>query len=210
MDVDQTFQLFKLVIYNAPEYNVERLVGRPINAVIATSMQRSAGRAIFNDKEVNAYIILIKMFDVWIVCLTSTTSQPVLNQGDGWLCPKSLQKLTIPQHDGQKPDLKFTAAYVIPRTNITASSVGIISSSELKDDTVRPLPGLKTDNTFITCACESHLYRVTGDVKLDDKFWIKDQAYSLRQMLNDDVESANKFVGGTVFQTYLSPCDYHR
>ena len=29
-------------------------------------------------------------------------------------------------------------------------------------------------------------------------------------MLNEDVESANKFVGGTVFQTYLSPRDYHR
>lgn len=29
-------------------------------------------------------------------------------------------------------------------------------------------------------------------------------------MLNNDVEFANKFVGGMVFQTYLSPSDYHR
>ena len=80
------------------------------------------------------------------------------------------------------------------------------------NDKVRPLPVPpgSGNTSLITCACESHLYRIAPGVKLEDKFWIKDKAYSLRQMLNDDVESANNFVGGTVFQTYLSPRDYHR
>ena len=72
------FRLFNLAIYYAPAYNKERLVGRPVNAVIATCMQTPAGRAVFNDKEVNAHIK--KMFDVWVVCLTSKMSRDVLNQ----------------------------------------------------------------------------------------------------------------------------------
>ena len=209
------FQLFNLAIHFAPEYNGERLVGRPVNAVIATCMQTPAGRAIFNDKEVNKHIK--KMFDVWVVCLTSKMSQPVLNKKNGWLCLDSLKSLKIPRHNDKDPDnptdpLEFTAAYAC---DINDEYYGFKSWDdffvrELKDKTVRPLPGPKTDNSLITCACESHLYRIAGGVKLDDKFWIKDQAYSLRQMLNDDVEYANKFLGGTVFQTYLSPRDYHR
>jgi len=113
-DVDQMFQLFNLAIYFAPVYNGERLVGRPVNAIIATCMQTPAGRAVFNDKEVNKHIK--KMFDVWVVCLTSKMSRPVLNQKDGWLGPDSLQKLRIPRHDDKDPEhptnpLEFTAAY---------------------------------------------------------------------------------------------------
>ena len=206
------FELFNLAIHSAPEYNSERLVGRPINAIIATSMQTPAGRAIFDNKGVNAFIK--KMFDVWVVCLTSEFSQPVLNKEKDWLSPDSLNKLSIPRYDDSDPDnpnnpLKFTDAYAC---DINDKYFGFkcwddFFVRKFKSDSVRPLPGPKTDNTLITCACESHLYRIAGDVKVDDQFWIKDQAYSLRQMLNEDVESANKFVGGTVFQTYLSPRD---
>jgi phosphatidylserine decarboxylase len=209
------FQLFNLAIYNAPEYNGELLVGRPINAVIATCMQTPAGRAIFNDKEVNAHIK--KMFDVWVVCLTSTRSQSVLNKEKGWLSLGSLAKLTIPRHDDPNPDrptnpLAFATAYDCnpDDTHYGFKCWDDFFIRKLKSESVRPLPGAKTLDTLITCACESHLYRIANNVKLDDKFWIKNEAYSLRQMLNGDVDSANKFVGGTVFQTYLSPRDYHR
>ena len=75
------FDLFNLAIHTAPAYNNEALVDRPVNAIIATSMETPYERAIFNNKEVNAYIK--KMFDVWVVCLTSTLSQPVLNKEKG-------------------------------------------------------------------------------------------------------------------------------
>ena len=42
-----------------------------------------------------------------------------------------------------------------------------------------------------------------------DRFWIKSQPYSLVSMLADD-ESVDQFVGGTVYQAFLSATNYHR
>lgn len=209
------FDMFNLAISDAPEYNDERLVGRPVNAVIATCMQTPSGRAIFNDKEINAHFK--KMFDVWVVCLTTKQSQHVLNKDNGWLSTNSLKRLTISRHDDPNPDdpklpLSFTEAYAC---NPDDKYYGFESWDkffvrEFKNNNIRPLPGPNSDDSLITCACESHVYRTAGNVKLNDEFWIKDKAYSLQEMFNDDVHSAKEFVDGTVFQTYLSPRDYHR
>ena len=40
-------------------------------------------------------------------------------------------------------------------------------------------------------------------------FWIKSQPYSLADMLAND-ESVDQFVGGTVYQAFLSATNYHR
>jgi hypothetical protein len=64
------FQLFNQAIYFAPAWEDKPyLVGRLINTVIATCRQTPAGKEIFKDKDVNAY--LKKLFDVWVVCLTT-------------------------------------------------------------------------------------------------------------------------------------------
>ena len=210
------FQLFNLAISDAPEYNEERLVGRPVNAVIATSMQTDSGKEIFNNKDINLH--LKNMFNVWVTILKTEKSQHVLNKDKGWLSEGSRERLTIPQYDDptpdnpQKPLLSFTEAYAC---NIDDPYFGFKSWDDFfvrkhKNDKIRPLPAdPKVDNSLITCACESHLYRIANEVKLKDDFWAKDKAYSLKDMFNGDLESANKFVGGSVFQTYLSPRDYH-
>jgi phosphatidylserine decarboxylase len=46
-------------------------------------------------------------------------------------------------------------------------------------------------------------------VKRQDRFWIKSQPYSLNDMLAGD-RSVDQFVGGTVYQAFLSATDYHR
>ncbi|KIL63176.1 hypothetical protein M378DRAFT_187135 [Amanita muscaria Koide BX008] len=213
-DVETMFSLFNEVIYTAPKWTPDALVGRPINAIIAKCMQTPTGRAIFDDKEVNAHIK--KMFDVWVVHLTSKNSRNVLSTKDGWLSPGSLAQLTIPRYDDKNPDkptdpLKFEDAFVCDLQDTLYygfQSWDDFFVRRLKDK-IRPIP-IPAGNSLITCACESHLYRIANNVKLTDKFWIKDHAYSLQHMLNEDVESAKKFEGGTVFQTYLSPRDYHR
>ena len=45
-------------------------------------------------------------------------------------------------------------------------------------------------------------------VKADDTFWLKSQPYSLRHMLNGNF--VDRFVGGTVYQAFLSAKNYHR
>jgi phosphatidylserine decarboxylase len=66
------------------------------------------------------------------------------------------------------------------------------------------------NKAMIHSACESYVYRITHRVKKHDQFWLKGQYYSLYNMLDRDEEHANQFVGGTVYQAYLSTVDYHR
>lgn len=65
------------------------------------------------------------------------------------------------------------------------------------------------DDRVIVNAWESAPYRVATDVKRHAKFWIKAQPYSLMHMLAHD-ELSEKFVGGTVYQAFLSAKSYHR
>ena len=62
---------------------------------------------------------------------------------------------------------------------------------------------------MIVNACESTPYRLATDVQRQDRFWIKSQPYSLHDMLAGD-DSVDQFVGGTVYQAFLSAMDYHR
>lgn len=52
-------------------------------------------------------------------------------------------------------------------------------------------------------------YKVSTDVKARDKFWIKGQPYSVKDMLAND-PWADQFVGGTIYQAFLSALSYHR
>ena len=52
------------------------------------------------------------------------------------------------------------------------------------------------------------------NVKYSDKFWFKDDIYSLNDMFGGSKyqkeKIAEKFVGGTVYQAFLSALFYHR
>lgn len=65
------------------------------------------------------------------------------------------------------------------------------------------------DDKVIVSACESRPYGISTNVQRQDKFWIKSQPYSLQDMLADD-ESVDQFIGGTVYQAFLSATNYHR
>ena len=59
------------------------------------------------------------------------------------------------------------------------------------------------DPDVIVNACESAPYRLRHGVRRHDRFWIKGQPYSVAHMLADDPR-AEAFVGGTVYQAFLS------
>lgn len=62
---------------------------------------------------------------------------------------------------------------------------------------------------MICNACESAPYRIAKDVRRVDTFWLKGQPYSLRHIFGDDPVN-EQFVGGTVYQAFLSALSYHR
>jgi phosphatidylserine decarboxylase len=65
------------------------------------------------------------------------------------------------------------------------------------------------DDNVIANACESAPYKLATNVKWQDQFWIKDQPYSLSHMMDGDA-LAQQFVGGTIYQAFLSATSYHR
>ena len=73
---------------------------------------------------------------------------------------------------------------------------------------IRPVAEPDNDAVIVN-ACESAPFAIARNVQLLDRFWIKTQPYVLRFMLNDD-PWARRFVGGTVYQAFLSALTYHR
>jgi phosphatidylserine decarboxylase len=65
------------------------------------------------------------------------------------------------------------------------------------------------DDKVVVSPCEATPYRISTDVKRRDRFWAKEQPYSLQDMLAHD-QSVDEFVGGTVYQAFLSATNYHR
>ncbi|KAI9459780.1 phosphatidylserine decarboxylase-domain-containing protein [Boletus coccyginus] len=81
---------------------------------------------------------------------------------------------------------------------------------EFKDKALRPIqPG------FVTNACECTVLRTAKDVQINDTFWLKEQNYSIYDILGGSEkgslagEYADRFQGGSVYQAFLSPADYH-
>ncbi|MCJ1426899.1 hypothetical protein MMC29_004802 [Sticta canariensis] len=61
----------------------------------------------------------------------------------------------------------------------------------------------------IVAPCEATPVRLVKHVQARDAFWLKGQPYSILDMLAND-ELAPDFVGGTVYQAFLSALGYHR
>jgi phosphatidylserine decarboxylase len=197
-DYKVMLQLFNAIMTRAPEYNDTGLVGFPINAILDWPMGTRGGFAAFLDVEVNRR--LRAMLDEWAKFLGSPASRYVLSDDPktGWFGA-----------DARKQMPNFDEDYVC---DPAAPFHGFASWDDFF--TRRFRPGVRPvaapdDPGVIVNACESAPYRVAYGVSAQDRFWIKAQPYSLRHMLADDA-LAPKFVGGTIYQAFLSALSYHR
>jgi phosphatidylserine decarboxylase len=195
--VDQLLRMFNRVLTHAPHYDDTALVGCPINAILDWAMGTHAGFAAFLNDQVNAQFK--KMLNEWGIFLRSADSASVLNDTDaGWLGSKALAKMPHFAED-------FVCDPAAPHYGFTSW-----------DDffTRRLRPGARPvaspdDPDVIVNACESAPYRMRQGVRRHDHFWVKGQPYSVKHMLADD-PWAETFVGGTIYQAFLSPLSYHR
>lgn len=191
-------RLINQIITQAPEFNKTDLVGFPINAIVNWAMGTPAGAAAFLNEKVNRQ--LKKILTQWAVYLRSTDSLVVLNKHPekGWLGRDALQAMpTLVQDFEVRPDL--------PHFGFT--SWDDFFTRQFREGR-RPVVSPNDDNV-IANACESAPYKLAQNVKWQDQFWIKDQPYSLSHMMADDA-LAQQFVGGTIYQAFLSAASYHR
>lgn len=190
-------ELFNKFIQEAPSWEASDLVAFPIIAVLEWPMGTQAGFQMFCDPRVNAKIK--EMFDVWSQFLVLPESRSVLTTGEGgWFSPPALQSMP-----------GFVETYIC---DPSLPYWGFQSWDDFFTRRFRPgvRPILFPDNNkVINCACECAFYAKATGLKEIDQFWIKRQPYSLSHLLNHHMYTPS-FVGGTIFQGYLSATNYHR
>src|SRR3984957_14090892 len=193
--VRQMLQLVNEVLTMAPEYNEDAMVVLPLGAILDWTMGTPAGFAAFRDRRINA--MLKKILSVWADFPSSRDSRYVLNgTPSGWKGEAARRAIGIEQYQ-HDPDDEYWGF----------SSWNDFFTRRLADG-ARPVDS-PDDDTVIVSACESTPYGLATDVQCQDRFWIKSQPYSMRDMLAGD-ESADQFAAGTVFQAFLSATNYHR
>jgi len=170
------------------------LVGTPFSAILIWTMGTAAGFAAYRDEKINA--MFKKLLVAWGSFLSSEASTYVINASDtGWQSAAAQAQLRM-------DDFQYTP---------DALHWGFASWNEFF--TRRLKPGMRPiqcpeDASAIVAACDSSVYRIARNVQRREKFWVKAQPYSLEDML--DHQFVDEFVGGDVFQAFLSPFNYHR
>jgi phosphatidylserine decarboxylase len=194
--VEQMLRLINEVLTIAPEFGPQSaMVATPLGAILDWTMGTPAGFAAFRDPRINA--MFKRILTVWCEFLSSGDSLYVLNESpSGWKSADAQRTIGMEQyeHDPQDEHWGF-------------SSWNDFFTRRFKDGE-RPVAS-PDDDKVIVSACESTPYGISMDVKRQDRFWIKSQPYSLADMLAND-DSVDEFVGGTVYQAFLSATNYHR
>jgi phosphatidylserine decarboxylase len=199
-------ELFNYILRTAPAFNESGMVGIPLNAILDWPMGTKSGNAAFLNPTVNA--MFKKMLDQWVHFLGSSDSVSVLNAKEGgWFGPSALEAMRHASRGDEK--WKFEDEYIC---DLKADYYGYVSWDDFF--TRRFKPGVRPiahpdDDNIIVNACESAPYAISHHVKALDEFWIKEQPYSLKHILDHD-PLASKFAGGTVYQAFLSATSYHR
>jgi len=152
---------------------------------------------------------LKKVLNVWGKFLTSPPSASVLGSSKtDWLGPTgkpSLEKVANRGETSYKFEEIFQCDPSSPNHGYT--SWDDFFTRLIKPD-IRPVASPEDDNV-VANACESKFYKLARDVKAREKFWIKGQPYSVYDILGNDPLS-ERFVGGTIYQAFLSALSYHR
>jgi len=177
----------------------------PIGATIDLLANCVAGYDLFRSPIFNR-AVKEHILDPWGKFLASPESTKTLTTADeGWFGQHGIADLEA------KDRGSFDNTYIIPDPK--APHKGFRSWDDFftrkYNPSARPIHN-PDDNSLIHSACESTVYRISRKVKKHDHFWLKGQPYSLYDMFNHDEELGALFDGGTVYQAFLSPQDYHR
>jgi phosphatidylserine decarboxylase len=203
--------VFNYLLTTAPTWGDKSarmgLVGLPINAVLDWPMGTPSGFALFLDNKVNA--MMKRILNVWGEFLMSPDSAYVLDTDKTcWFGEVGTRELTLTANLGVDTK-KFEEIFICDakKKRYGFKSWDDFFTRQFRDG-MRPVAS-PHDDDVIANACESQTYHVQRNVKGRDRFWIKGQPYSIIDMLAHD-PFAEDFIGGTIYQAFLSALSYHR
>lgn len=170
----------------------------PLSAVMNFAMMTDAGKLLMRMPQFND--AMNDIMAAWCVYLDSPESCYVLNEDQyGWLSP---------------PALKYNEVltdYVVPDRD--APHWGWKSYNDffhrMVKSEMRPVDA-PDDNSVINSPNDGVAWALENFAQRDDAFWLKSQVYSLGNLLNQNEDFVERFVGGTVYQTYVNGgADWH-
>ena len=180
----------------APEFSQDAMVMLPLGAILDWTIGTRAGFAVYRATRMN--VMIKRILTAWCEFLSSPDSRYVLNDSpSGWKSEAARQAIGGIEQFEHDPDDEYWGFTSWNDFFTRRLAVG-----------ARPVAA-PDDDAVIVSACESTPCGISVDVAGQDRFWIKSQPYSLRDMLAGD-ESVDRFVGGAVYQAFLSATDYHR
>jgi len=170
----------------------------PVGALLTYAMVTPAGYAAFLKRRVNELFrnILNDYQKNWL--LTSNSVDKLADVENGWFTPLALSEM--PNFDDD-----FVCDPNAPHKGF--KSFDDFFTRDLKKG-ARPVGG-EDDPNVVVNACENAPYGVTYVVQKYDAYWIKSQPYSVAYILDND-PLMEKFIGGTIYQGFLSPHTYHQ
>lgn len=216
-DIDHLLQLFGVVMTTkAPEWSQKGydvgLIGFPFNTVLDWPMATPSGYAFFLKDDVNEKLQAI--LNTWKqeVLMTSDSLYVITTKENMWLSEPALKAIEKDTNvDGV--DRKFPELFICDPEGDPVhwgfKSWDDFFVRQFRDiDELRPVASPKQPE-ILANACESRAFQRQINVKRRDSFWLKGQPYSLSEML-DGHSWTEDFVGGTVYQAFLSATSYHR
>ncbi len=189
------------------------LIGFPFNAILDWPMATQSGYAFFLKAEVNERFKAV--LNTWRddVLMTKKSQYVLTTDEDGWLSTEALLTVASDTNIPGQPELTFDQLFkcdpVADPVHWDFGSWDEFFVREFRNiDELRPV-AYKDDPSWIVSSCESKPFALQTNVKEYDTFWLKGQPFSVAEMLNHH-EAANDFVGGTIYQAFLSATSYHR
>ncbi|HIF9197995.1 TPA: phosphatidylserine decarboxylase family protein [Photobacterium damselae] len=228
-DFNEFLVLLNQIMTQAPEYTEYfdpkegalepyGLIGFPINALLDWPMATDAGNIFFANELVNQQ--LKKILSYWSQYLSSPESRSVLindypdrvPQVAGWLSADAKRKIIevacqADPLDSEKRNQEFADFF---NCDPSDTYYGFASWDDFFTRTFKPgVRPVAQGDDVIANACESAPLQVVKNVEKSAQFWLKGQPYSLENMMGFD-PLAEQFVGGTIYQAFLSALSYHR
>jgi phosphatidylserine decarboxylase len=207
-DYEHMLHLLSEFVQSPPPWNRAKAAlgssGLPYNDLFYYAVLTPSGYAAFTDPEVSAQFK--KLLLTWAEYLDSPASVVGL---DTWLSAENgcLDKLV--QFANQPLDTRPTFEEIF-ECDPSKRHYGFASWDEFFVRRFRSgLRPVCADSRTIISACESRPLALVRNVQHQDEFWVKNAAYSLLDIFTDR-QLADKFVGGTLYQAFLSQYSYHR
>ncbi|KAI0844359.1 Phophatidylserine decarboxylase-domain-containing protein [Daldinia vernicosa] len=219
-DYPQMLEVMTEIITSvAPEWNQTGyevgLIGFPFNAILDWPMGTPSGYAFFLKPNVNnKFKNILNRWKKDILETEISRDLVLTKEPNGWFCEEALKQLTDdsnPTTVKRKPfDELFECDPNDPHYGF-ASWDAFFTRRFRNIDEDRPV-GEENDGNWVVASCESKPFSLQKNVKKLDSFWLKGQPYSVADMVGPNVseDTVNSFVGGTVYQAFLSATSYHR